>query len=130
MQISISERLYNFHIKRNRNSRKAVQLYSEIMHANCQEKKENTDDSNATNKDIIDNTTPSNYNTNTFGKYGYMLIKNAFSKETAEQCKEKIWDYMKESDGIDRYDQSTWTFKVTIVVTVISFVYVKLVCCL
>lgn len=47
-----------------------------------------------------------------FNKYGYMVIKSAFSKETAELCRLKMWDQIKITHGVDRHDQSTWVPKV------------------
>ena len=50
----------------------------------------------------------------TFNNYGYMVIKNAFSKKTAEMCREKVWEYMSNSHGVLRKDQSTWVPKVSL----------------
>ena len=49
---------------------------------------------------------------NSFIKYGYFVVKNAFSKETAQLCRDIMWDHIKVTDGVDRYDQSTWPSKV------------------
>ena len=47
-----------------------------------------------------------------FNKYGYVVVKNAFSRVTAELCREKMWDHIKITNGVDRHDQSTWIPKV------------------
>lgn len=53
-------------------------------------------------------------NLNTFEKYGYMLVKNAFSKETASLCRDEVWKYLEGIEGVDRNDMSTWPLKSSI----------------
>ena len=55
---------------------------------------------------------PSVEDFDSFNKYGYMVIKNAFSKETAALCRDKMWTHIKGTHGVDRLDQSTWIPKV------------------
>jgi hypothetical protein len=50
----------------------------------------------------------------TFEKYGYMVVKNAFSKQTASLCRDEIWKYLEVIDGINRNDMSTWPLKSSI----------------
>ena len=50
----------------------------------------------------------------TFNKYGYLVVKNAFTKMTADLCRDKVWEFMGESHGVYREDQSTWVPKVSL----------------
>lgn len=45
-----------------------------------------------------------------FLKYGYVCMKQAFSKETANACRNLLWERMKD-EGIQRSDPSTWIKK-------------------
>jgi hypothetical protein len=47
----------------------------------------------------------------TFEKYGYMLVKHAFSKKTASLCRNEVWKYLEINEGINRNDMSTWPLK-------------------
>ena len=49
-----------------------------------------------------------------FNKYGYVVIKSAFSNETASLCRDEVWELMSKSDGVDRHDQATWVPKVSL----------------
>ena len=50
----------------------------------------------------------------TFNKFGYLVIKNAFSKKTAALCRDKVWEYIGDSHGVYREDQSSWVPKVSL----------------
>jgi hypothetical protein len=43
-----------------------------------------------------------------FNALGYLVVKNAFSKEVAAACKEELWNHIRESNGVNRLDHSTW----------------------
>lgn len=49
-----------------------------------------------------------------FSKYGYAVIKQAFSKETAARCRDKVWEHMNIHNGVSREDASTWLPKVSL----------------
>jgi hypothetical protein len=44
---------------------------------------------------------------NQFIQDGFVLLKNAFSKEIARECREFMWQRL-EKDGIQKEDPSTW----------------------
>lgn len=49
-----------------------------------------------------------------FSKYGYTVIKQAFSKETAALCRDKVWEHIRKYHGVCRQDTSTWVPKVSL----------------
>lgn len=49
-----------------------------------------------------------------FSKYGYMVVKNAFSAETAALCRDIVWEHMAEHHNVVRHDMSTWPHKVSL----------------
>jgi hypothetical protein len=46
-----------------------------------------------------------------FERYGYFVIKGAFGKETAAQCRDVLWECLT-SEGISRDDLGTWPLKI------------------
>jgi hypothetical protein len=61
------------------------------------------------NVDLLDHT-----DFDCFRKYGYVVIKQAFSKETAALCKDRVWEHMSTYHGVCRQDASTWVPKVSL----------------
>ena len=51
---------------------------------------------------------------NSFNEYGYMVVKNAFSEETAASCRDIVWEHMTEYHNVIRHDVSTWPHKVSL----------------
>ena len=49
-----------------------------------------------------------------FSKYGYVVIKQAFSKETAVLCRDIVWEHMSTYHKVNRQDTSTWVPKVSL----------------
>eukprot|EP01035_Chromulina_nebulosa_P019783 gene19783-25723_t len=44
-----------------------------------------------------------------FKELGYLLIKNAVTDRTANDCRNIVWDRIEDLHSINRYDSNTWT---------------------